>query len=49
MLSTNKSRRHAAGRPMQAALEPELLQACDAWAKLGDAAALVDASTLTLT
>ena len=48
MLSTTKTRRPAAGRPIRAELEPELLQACDAWAQLGDAAALIDASTLTL-
>ena len=48
MLSTTKTRRPAAGRPMHAALEPELLQACDAWAQLGDAAALIDAATFTL-
>jgi C4-dicarboxylate-specific signal transduction histidine kinase len=48
MLSTTKTRRPVAGRPMHAAFEPELLQACDAWAQLGDAAALVDASTFTL-
>jgi two-component system, LuxR family, sensor kinase FixL len=53
MLSTTKTRRAparppAAKAPTRPALSAELLQACEGWAQLGDAAALIDAPTHTL-
>ena len=54
MLTTTKTRRTPAARqpaaraPAGAALSIHLKQSCEAWAQLGDAAALVDASTHAL-
>jgi two-component system, LuxR family, sensor kinase FixL len=53
MLSTAKPRRAPARPPLavvsrHAALTPALQQSCDAWAQLGDAAALVNAASRTL-